>query len=72
MKVLANHEKEKKTKYLAPLYEQHKDFTPMVYSVDGIAGREAKRAEKYFAAVLASKWRKEYFEMVYYVTLVAT
>ena len=58
MKVLANHKKEKKTKYLAPLHEQRKDFTMMVYSVDGIAGREAKSAKKHLAAVLASKWRK--------------
>jgi hypothetical protein len=26
-----------------------KDFTPLVYSVDGIAGREAKNAEKHLA-----------------------
>ena len=39
----------------------------MVYSVDGIAGKETKRAEKYLAAVLAAKWKKQYSEMVYYV-----
>ena len=39
----------------------------MVYSVDGIAGKETKRAEKHLAEVLAAKWRKEYSEMVYYV-----
>ena len=39
----------------------------MVYSVDGIAGRDTKRTKKYLTAVLASKWRKEYSEMVYYV-----
>ena len=67
MKVLANHEKEKKTKCLAALHEQRKYFTPMVHSVDGIAGREAKCPEKHLAAILASKWKKEYSEMVYYV-----
>ena len=67
MKVLATHEKEKKTKDLAPLHKHRKDFTPMVYSIDDIAGREAKRAEKHLAAVLAAKWRKEYSKMVYYV-----
>ena len=55
MKVLANQEKEKQTKYLATLHEQRKVFIPMVYSADGIAGKEAKRAKKYLAAVLASK-----------------
>ena len=46
IKVLELQEKEKKAKYLAHLHEQRKDFTPMVYSLDGIAGKETKRAEK--------------------------
>jgi hypothetical protein len=37
-KVLEQHEKEKKEKYLQNCLEMRKDFTPMVYSVDGIAG----------------------------------
>ena len=45
-KVLEQHEKEKKDKYLQNCLEMRKDFTPMVYSVDGIAGREARNAEK--------------------------
>jgi len=45
-KVLAQQEKEKKKQYLRPCLEMRKDFTPLVYSVDGIAGREAKNAEK--------------------------
>ena len=36
-KVFAAQEKEKKDKYLNVLHEQ-KDFTPMVYSVVGLAG----------------------------------
>ena len=66
-KVLAAQEKEKKRKYLAPLHAQRKDFTPMIYSVDGIAGREAKSAEKRIVSALAGKWKKEYSEMVFYV-----
>ena len=34
------------------------DFTPLVYSVDGIAGREAKNAEKRLAYHLSEKLRK--------------
>ena len=45
-KVLASQEKEKKDKYLASCHEMRKDFTPLVYSVDGIAGKEAKAVEK--------------------------
>ena len=39
----------------------------MVYSVDGIAGREAWNAEKRLATHLASKWNRGYSQMVYYV-----
>ena len=39
----------------------------MVYSVDGIAGREARNAEKRLATHLAGKWNREYSQMVYYV-----
>ncbi len=46
VKVLEQHEKEKKDKYLQNCLEMWKDFMPMVYSVDGIAGREARNAEK--------------------------
>ena len=67
LKVLAAQEKEKKDKYLDSCLQQRKDFTPLVYSVDGIAGREARNAEKRIAALLAAKWRKQYSTMVQYV-----
>jgi hypothetical protein len=54
-KVLAQQEKEKKNQYLRPFLEMRKDFTPLVYSVDGIAGREAKNAEKRLAYHLLEK-----------------
>ena len=66
-KVLSQHEKEKKDKYLQTCLEMRKDFTPMVYSVDGIAGREARNAEKRLATYLAGKWKRGYSQMVYYV-----
>jgi hypothetical protein len=44
-----------------------KDFTPMFYSVDSIAGREACNAEKRLATHLAGKWNHEYSQMVFYV-----
>jgi hypothetical protein len=63
-KVLEKHEKEKKDKYLQNCLEMQKDFTPMVYSVDGIVGREAQNVEKRLATHLASKWSCEYSQMV--------
>ena len=54
-KVLAAQEKEKKDKYLKACHEMRKDFTPMVYSVNGVAGREARSAEKHLATASAAK-----------------
>jgi len=67
LKVLEAQEKEKKDKYLRPCHERRKDFTPLVYSVDGMAGREAKGAEKRLASILANKWNKSYSQLVQYV-----
>jgi hypothetical protein len=64
-KVLAQQEKEKKNQYLRPCLEMQKDFTPLVYSVDGIAGKEAKNAEKHLAYHLSEKWHKHLPQMVY-------
>jgi hypothetical protein len=66
-KVLEQHEKEKRDKYLQNCLEMWKDFTPMVYSVDGIARPEARNAKKRLATHLAGKWNHEYSQMVYYV-----
>jgi hypothetical protein len=68
-KVLVQQEKEKKNQYLCPCLEMRKDFTPLVYSVDGIAGREAKNAEKRLAYHLLEKWHKPLPQMVYYVRI---
>jgi hypothetical protein len=66
-KVLEQHEKEKKDKYLQNCLEMWKDFTPRVYSMDGIAGREARNAEKRLGTHLAGKWNCEYSQMAFYV-----
>jgi hypothetical protein len=66
-KVLLQQEKEKKDKYLQTCLEMRKDFTPMVYLVDGIAGHKAQNAKKRLATHLASKWNHRYSKMVYYV-----
>ena len=40
---------------------------PLVYSVDGMAGKEAKPFERRIASLLAEKWDRPYSEMVGYV-----
>ncbi|EJK61733.1 hypothetical protein THAOC_17726, partial [Thalassiosira oceanica] len=57
-KVLETQEKEKKDKYLRKCLERRKHFTPLVFSVDGMAGREAKKAMKHLASMLAEKWER--------------
>ena len=66
-RVLAKCEKEKKDKHLKPCLERRKDFVPLVYSVDGISGREAKSAERRLASALSWKWKRDYSEMCGYV-----
>lgn len=66
-KVLAKCEKLKKDKHLHACLEQRRDFTPLVYSVDGMSGRETKQAERQIASQLAGKWAREYSEMVAFV-----
>ena len=68
-KVLADQEQEQKNKHLATCHELWKDFTPLVYSVDDIAGREARMVEKRLASYLAAKWHRPYPQMVPYVRL---
>lgn len=59
-RVLADHKREKKGKYLQACHARRKDFTPLLYSVDGVQGhgREANMAEKQLASHLAQKWHK--------------
>jgi hypothetical protein len=66
-KVLASQEKEKKDKYERACREQRKDFSPLVYSIDGMAGPKTRAAERRLAARFAWKWKREYSEMVGFV-----
>jgi hypothetical protein len=66
-RIIAKCEKEKKAKHLEACLERRKDFVPLVYSVDGISGREAKSAERRLASALAWKWKRHYSEMCGYV-----
>jgi hypothetical protein len=61
MKVLAaQHEREKKRKYLEPCLEQCRHFSPFVVSTDGLIGKEAQTIMKKLPARLAEKSGKPY------------
>jgi hypothetical protein len=66
-KVLEKAAKEKKTKYLDACIERRRLFVPLVYSVDGMEGKEAKAFEGQVASLLASKMNRPYSEMCGFV-----
>ncbi|EJK60110.1 hypothetical protein THAOC_19600 [Thalassiosira oceanica] len=59
--------KERKDKYLRKCLERRKHFTPLVFSVDGTAGREAKKAMKHLASMLAKKWERPHGQVAHFV-----
>ena len=62
-KVLLRQEKEKKDKYGALCLARRRTFTPLVFSVDGLMGKEATAASKRLASSLAAKWKRSYSEI---------
>ena len=59
--------KAKKDKYLQPCLDRRRSFVPLVYSVDGMACREAHAYEKRVASLLVTKWDWWYSKMVGFV-----
>jgi hypothetical protein len=66
-KVLLRHEKEKKNKYGDLCIAKRQTFTPLVFSIDGLLGKEATAASKRLASSLAGKWKRSYSEICGYV-----
>ena len=54
-RVLEDHAKIKKSKYLQPCLDRRRSFAPLIYSVDGMACKEARAFEKCIASLLADK-----------------
>ena len=53
----------KKLKYLQPCAKQRPSFTPLIYSMDGMTGKEAQAFKKRIAHLLAEKWERHYSEL---------
>ncbi|KAL7524720.1 hypothetical protein ACHAWF_001057 [Thalassiosira exigua] len=66
-KVLERAANAKKAKYLDACPELRRSFTPLVYSVDGMARKEARALEKRVASLIASKMDRTYSEMAGFV-----
>jgi hypothetical protein len=57
----------KRDKYEEACLERRKDFTPLCYSVDGMACKAARAAERRLASLLSVKWDRQYSEMVNFI-----
>ena len=66
-KVLERAAKVKKSKYLEACLERRRSFMPLIYSVDGMACKEARAYEKRVASLMATKLDCAYSEMVGFV-----
>ena len=66
-KILESAAKQKRSKYEEACTKRRRDFTPMVYSVDGLPCKSARAAEKRIAALLAGKWDRQYSQMASFV-----
>ena len=66
-KILERHAKEKKDKYEAACLELRRDFTPLVYSEDGMASKDARTAERRVTWLLAEKWKRTYSDMAHFI-----
>ena len=62
-KILESCARVKKLQYLRPCAKQRRSFTPFMYSVDGMAGREVQAVKKRIAHLLAEKWERHYSEL---------
>jgi hypothetical protein len=66
-KVLEGAARRKREKYEEACLERRRDFTPMIYSVDGMADKLARAAERRIAGLLAAKWTRQYSQMASFV-----
>jgi len=66
-KVLESAALKKKSKYEETCLEWHRYFTPMLYSVNGMADKQACAAEKWITGIPAGKWTRQYSQMACFI-----
>ena len=65
--LLARRETAKKDKHGPSCLRQRVDFTPLVFSADGLTGKLANKAIKQLSGKLATKWNRQYSVVCGYV-----
>ena len=66
-KLLERFAQQKRDKYEGACLERRKDFTPLIYSVDGLASKATRAAERRLASLLSTKWDRQYSEMANFI-----
>lgn len=66
-KVLKKHEQWKKDKYLEACLARRRQFTPLVFSVDGLRSKETDAASKRISTLLSKKWNRSESDVCGYV-----
>ncbi|KAL7477070.1 hypothetical protein ACHAW6_002890 [Cyclotella cf. meneghiniana] len=66
-KILEQHAKEKKNKYKAACLKCRRDFTPLIYSMDGMAAKDVRTAEWQVEWLVAQKWKRTYSDMANFI-----
>jgi len=65
---LKRHETKKKKKYNEACLARRRHLTPLlVFSIDGLRGKECTSASKRLASLLAVKWKRSYSEICGFV-----
>ena len=67
-KLVENREQQKWLKHGPALQEQRRHFTPLVYTVDGMVGKEARVAMQRLSRHLSLKWHRDYSRCCGYVS----
>jgi hypothetical protein len=68
-RVLAQHERAKKKKYLEACTEQQLHFTPFTVSMDDVIGKDVRVLMRQLSALLAEKWDQPYSVACGYVNV---
>ena len=66
-KILREHEKNKKKKYLEACKKNRRNFTPFIISTDGLLGKETDLLLRKVALQLTAKWHLPYSQVINYV-----
>ena len=66
-KILERHAIEKMDKYETACLDRCWDFTPLVYSVKGMASKDARTVERRIAWLLTKMWSHTYSDMASFV-----